>query len=242
MNANNQKSSILSVVIPVHNEEATIESLLKKVAEVIKTSSLNCEVIVVNDRSSDKTVEILSALAQSGCIKLINSVYEKGKGGALRSGFDVASGEYYVMMDGDGSHRPEDLPAMFEAVQKTQGLVIASRIYGGSQEFTRIRAFGNILFTWMVGCIHNRYLSDALNGYKAFHRDIYKKFVYSATGFEIEIELLCNTLRLNRSITEIPSQELRRQGGDAKSKVVKDGFRFLFRIILEKFRSPKRID
>ncbi|PIQ86815.1 MAG: hypothetical protein COV74_03000 [Candidatus Omnitrophica bacterium CG11_big_fil_rev_8_21_14_0_20_45_26] len=231
----------VSVVIPVFNEAGAVGTVLDAVIQSLKTIKQTCEIIVVNDWSTDGTAEKVNEYAKQGSVKLINSTYQRGKGGALRSGFDQAVGQCLIMMDGDGSHQAVDLPKLITEQRRTGGLVIASRIYGGSQEYTRIRAFGNILFTWLFGCIHGRYLSDALNGYKAFENDIYRSFEYSAAGYEIEIELLANTLRLGRQITEIPSMELVRQAGHAKSKVIKDGFRFLWRIINEKFRVPKRL-
>ncbi|MBI4309082.1 MAG: glycosyl transferase, partial [Candidatus Omnitrophica bacterium] len=120
--------------------------------------------------------------------------------------------------------------------RRHQGLVVASRITGGSEEYTRVRAFGNIVLTWFFGFVHGRYLSDALNGFKIFHRDIVQRFPYTSDHFEIEIELLVNALRLGRPITEIPSRERSRLAGRLKSSVVKHGLLFMSRIVYEKFR------
>jgi CDP-paratose 2-epimerase len=226
----------VSIVIPARNEAACLEAVLDEINVVLATSSYRYEVIVVNDRSSDRTVEIAQ---QYPFVKVIDSVYPPGKGGALRSGFDVAQGEYLLMMDADFSHNAADIPSLVEEVMRHKGLVLGSRITGGSEEYTRVRAFGNIIFTWFFGFVHGRYLSDALNGFKIFHRDIYQAFIYSASGFEIEIELLANTLRCNRTITEVPSRERMRLDGRLKSSVVRDGMRFLLRIIMEKFRKPQ---
>ena len=223
----------VTVVIPAYNEEEVIGSVLRGVCDAASKMLESCEVIVVNDRSTDRTSQIVKEFPE---IILLTSTNPRGKGGALRMGFEAAKGKCIVMMDGDGSHQAADIPKLAQEALKTKGLVIGSRIYGGSQEYTRIRAFGNIFFTWLFGLVHGRYLSDALNGFKAFDRDVYRKFYYSSSGFEIEIELLVNTLALGRSITEVPSMELKRQGGRVKSRVLKDGFKFLFRIIQERFR------
>lgn len=235
---NQMETPAISIVVPAYNEEEVIGNVLREICYVTSKMSQKCEIIVVNDRSKDGTAGVVRQFSAQGVI-LIDSKNPQGKGGALRSGFDAARGECIVMMDGDGSHQAVDIPKLTDEVFRTKGLVIGSRIYGGSQEYTRVRAFGNILFTWMFGFFHGRYLSDALNGFKAFHRDIYQKFLYSSNGFEIEIELLVNTLALQRSITEVPSMELSRQGGEVKSRVVRDGFRFLWRIIQERFRKRK---
>lgn len=230
----------VSVVIPAHNEESTISSVVEGVFKVTRTMSEKVEVIVVNDHSTDRTREIVQELERDHPVVLVDSESSRGKGVALRAGFEVAKGKCLVMMDADGSHQAVDIPKLVDEQKKTNGLVIGSRIYGGSEEYTQIRAFGNILFTWLFGMIHGRYLSDALNGFKAFSADIYREFKYTSKSYEIEIELLVNALALGRRITEVSSLELARQGGEAKSRVVRDGFRFLWRIIVEKFRPRRR--
>ena len=231
-----QRKIDVSIVIPAKNEEACLGSVLNEIRLFLQSSSYRFEVIVVNDRSTDRTPEMAQ---QYPFVKLIDSRYKPGKGGTLRSGFDLAEGEYIAMMDADFSHDVFDLSYMIDEVRRHKGLVVASRIIGGSEEYTRIRAFGNIMLTWFFGFLHGQYLSDAINGFKVFHRDIYSEFEYSANGFEIEIELLVNTLRLNRQITEISSRERARLNGRLKSSVIKDGTRFALRIIMERFRWSK---
>ncbi len=229
----------VSIVIPAHNEEGALPKVLDELAQLIDQSSYRLEVIVVDDRSSDGT----SAVArQYPFVRLVSSHHPPGKGGALRSGFEAAKGVYLAMMDADYSHKAVDLLAMIEEVRHHQGLVVASRITGGSDEYTRVRAFGNIVLTWFFGFIHGRYLSDALNGFKIFHRDVFNKFVYTSDAYEIEIELLVNTLRLKRPITEISSHERARVAGKAKSSVIRHGTLFASRILYERFRRVIRRD
>ena len=141
------------------------------------------------------------------------------------------------MMDADYSHRAEDLPALLQALDAGAGLVIASRIHGGSDEYTSVRAFGNVILTMFLGIFLGRYLSDALNGYKAFRREVFEDFRYTSTAFEIEIELIANALRKGYSVVEVGSHERARLAGQAKSRVVRHGTRFLIRIIWEWMRN-----
>lgn len=234
---NEARDSIdVSIVIPAKNEEASLSAVLDEVSSFLMSFAHNAEVIVVNDRSTDKTVEIAR---EYHFVKVVDSQYNPGKGGALRTGFDMAQGKYIVMMDADFSHEIFDLTFMLDEVRKHNGLVVGSRIIGGSEEYTRVRAFGNVILTWFFGFLHGRYLSDALNGFKIFHRDVYKCFEYTSDAYEIEIELLVNTLRLNRLITEVSSRERARMAGEAKSSVIRHGTLFMSRIIFEKFRKPK---
>ena len=89
----------------------------------------------------------------------------------------------------------------------------------------------------MVGLAFGRFLSDALNGFKAFRRDVFQSFRYTSKNFEIEIELLANTLRKGYQVVEVSSHERARQGGEAKSRVIRHGTGFLVRIIGEWMRN-----
>ncbi len=223
----------ISIVIPARNEEETIVKVLDDIRETFSNFKYPYEAIVVDDHSVDKTAAVAR---EKGAIVIQNNG-DSGKGNALKLGFKKAEGEYIVMMDADYSHRAEDMPLFIEQLERGAGLVIGSRILGGSEEYTRIRAFGNIFLTWMFGLLMGRYLSDALNGYKAFVRELVTQHNYTSNNFEIEIEIVANALKSGMRIVEVPSHERIRGGGEAKSKVVKDGFKFLSRIIIEKIKS-----
>jgi glycosyltransferase involved in cell wall biosynthesis len=226
-----------SIVIPIKDEESAIGVVLERLRKATSAvESIEFEVLVVDDGSVDRGPEI----ARSYGARVIENPAPHGKGAALRRGFSAASGDVIVMMDGDDSHRPEDLGAFLEALAQGASLVIGSRIFGGSEEYTALRAFGNIVLTYAFGVLHGRYLSDALNGYKAFRREVYTSFDYTSTAFEIEIELLVNTLRLGGAIVEIPSHERARAGGRSKSSIVRHGSRFLARIVYERLRHASR--
>jgi hypothetical protein len=117
------------------------------------------------------------------------------------------------------------------------GLVIGSRVVGGSEEYTPIRALGNVFLTYAVGLFLGRYLSDALNGFKAFRRDVFDDFHYTAAKFEIEIELIANALRKGHRVVEVMSHERARAGGEAKSRVIRHGTLFFWRVFTEWLRN-----
>ncbi len=212
------------------NEENNIGHLIDDIFSVTKKmNDYEFEIIVVNDHCKDRTPQV----AESKNAKVINNLRKSGKGYALITGFEGALGEYFIMMDADYSHRAEDIPLFVKALEDGAGLVIGSRIYGGSEEYTRIRAIGNILLTLIFGIFHGRYLSDALNGFKAFRSDIFRRYKYTSRDFEIEVELLVNTLRSGMNIVEVPSHERVRKSGESKSKIIKHGIKFFNRIVKE---------
>jgi glycosyltransferase involved in cell wall biosynthesis len=228
----------LSVVIPARNEAANMARVLEDLnATIASLRGHKVEVIVVDDGSTDDTASIAASM---GALVIRNTSRRHGKGVALRLGFDAASGDLLAMMDADYSHRAEELPRFLDALQDSSvGLVIGSRVIGGSEEYTHIRALGNVFLSATLGLCTGRYLSDALNGFKVFRRSIYREFPFNAPNFEIEIEIIANTLRSGYRIIEVLSHERARAGGEAKSRVVRHGTRFLLRILFEGARGVK---
>jgi glycosyltransferase involved in cell wall biosynthesis len=228
----------LSIVIPAKNEEETLGKVLEDLNRMIPTlHGWDIEVICVDDRSTDQT----AAIARSFGAKVIQNKRSSGKGLALRAGFEASTGDYILMMDADYSHRPEDIPSFLNAMHDGVGLIIGSRVFGGSDEYTHVRALGNVFLSATLGLCTGRYLSDALNGYKLFRRDVFKDFLYTSKAFEIEIEIIANTLRKGYKIVEVVSHERARAGGEMKSRVVRHGTRFLLRILWEGMRGVKPI-
>ncbi len=226
----------LSVIIPAKDEATTLGNVLHDLYQTLPLlPGCDCEVIVVDDHSTDET----AAIARVFGARVVTNAGKPGKGMALRAGFAAAQGDILVMMDADYSHRAEDLPLFLEALKDGVGLVIGSRVIGGSEEYTHIRALGNVFLSAALGLCTGRYLSDALNGYKVFRRDVFSDFRYSSKAFEIEIEIIANTLRKGYRIVEVSSHERARAGGEAKSRVIRHGTRFLCRILWEGLKGVK---
>ena len=118
------------------------------------------------------------------------------------------------------------------------GLVIGSRVFGGSTNILTSARSETLLLSGALGLSVGRYLSDALNGYKLFRRDVFTSFEYTSRMFEIEIEIIANAMRKGYRVVEVVSHE-RRAGGEMKSRVVRHGTRFLMRIIWEGIRGVK---
>ena len=227
----------ISVVIPARNEEANLAMVLDDLNATIKRMpGHQVEVVVVDDHSTDGTADI----GRSHGARVVANPGQGGKGMALRLGFTSATGDILAMMDADYSHRAEELPRFLEALEEPSvGLVIGSRVVGGSEEYTHIRALGNVFLSATMGLCTGRYLSDALNGFKVFRREVFADFKYTSRAFEIEIEIIANTLRKGYRVVEISSHERARAGGEAKSRVIRHGTRFLMRILLEGMRGVK---
>jgi glycosyltransferase involved in cell wall biosynthesis len=226
----------LSVIIPAKDEETTLGRVLEDLNKTIPMlESYEVEVICVDDHSRDQT----AAVARSFGARVVENKRKPGKGHALCTGFEAADGDLLMMMDADYSHRPEDMPDFLNAMREGIGLVIGSRVFGGSEEYNHVRALGNVFLSGSLGLCTGRYLSDALNGYKLFRRDVFTDFLYTSRMFEIEIEIIANTLRKGYRVVEVVSHERARAGGEMKSRVVHHGTRFLARILWEGFKGVK---
>jgi len=226
----------LSIIIPARNEEVTLPQVLDDLNKVVPTlAGYTVEVLVVDDRSTDRTAEI----ARSKGATVVANPRTSGKGHALRAGFEAAKGDLLLMLDADYSHRAEEIPIFLAAMKDGVGLVIGSRVVGGSEEYHHVRALGNVFLSATLGLCTGRYLSDALNGFKLFRRGVFYDFTYGSQNFEIEIEIIANTMRSGQKIVEVSSHERARAGGEMKSRVVRHGFRFLFRILYEGLRGVK---
>ncbi len=227
----------VSIVIPARNEEANLAMVLDDLhATLRKLPQYEFEVLVIDDHSTDRTREVSEAHGA----RVVSNPGQNGKGMALRLGFQTATGDLIAMLDADYSHRAEELSRFLEQfADDSVGLVIGSRVVGGSEEYTHIRALGNVFLSATMGLCTGRYLSDALNGFKVFRRDVFTDFVYTSRMFEIEIEIIANALRKGYRVVEISSHERARAGGEAKSRVVRHGTRFLLRILYEGMRGVK---
>ncbi len=224
---------LVSIIIPARNEEETIGHVLLDVQKTIRRlQQYHFEVLVVNDHSADKT----AAIAKAHSATVVENLKRSGKGNALVSGFNAARGNIIIMMDADGSHIASEIPLFLERLERGCGLVVGSRTLGGSEEYTPIRAFGNVLITFTFKICFAVTCTDILNGYKAFKKEVIQNHRFTSRGFEIEIELAAEALRRGFRICEVVSHEKARAGGQMKSMALRQGFWFLLKILTERVR------
>jgi glycosyltransferase involved in cell wall biosynthesis len=220
----------VSIVIPAKNEEETIGRVMDEINDFVsKNRKYAFETIVVVDSETDKTVPVAR---DKGARVVINS-HSSGKGRALDFGFKNCTGDVIVMMDGDCSHNPYEMELFFKAIEDGADFVVGTRALGGSSEYEIIRLFGNTNLTALFCFLFWVMKTDALNGYKAFLREIVDGYTCKAKGLNIEIELLARALKLGYKTAEVPSHENERAGGVRKSRTLFHGFEILFSIITE---------
>lgn len=223
----------VSIVIPARYEEETIAPVLDEINRTIASlKSYAFEVLVVVDHPDDPTVRA----AESRNAKVLLNDKLRGKGNALYYGFRNSTGDVIAILDADGSHNPSDLGLFLAEIDKGAGLVIGSRVLGGSSDHNVIRLFGNALFTVLFSILFSTTIMDTLNGYKVFVRDAVTGYKPRTAGLDVEIEIVSRAVCKGLRLVEVPSHENRRAGGKMKSRAIRDGFLILRACLREGLR------
>lgn len=216
----------VTIVIPAHNEEVSLPKLLPRLVK------LGYKIIVVDDGSTDNTYEI----AKKYC-EVIKNRRRCGKGCALRKGFNNAKTDIIVMMDADLSHNPLEIKKLVQPLLDNDkvGVVIGSRTLGGSEEYTYSKTLGNLVITTFFNIFFGTRLTDSINGFKAFRKNITNNL--RCNGFNIEIEILGNCIRKGYFIMEVPSYEIARRSGKSKLNKILDAFLWLRQVVIEVYKT-----
>lgn len=221
----NKSNSLISVIIPALNEEGSIGHVIDDVGRVLSDERCKFEIIVVSGRSTDRT----SAVAKQKGAIVIEDTNDLGKGYSIRKGLKICRGDIVVLMDGDGSHVPDEIPLMLKELDEGCDVVIPSRFLGGSDDMTPIVSIGNRLLTIIFNLLFPRrkFITDSLNGFKAFKREKFDNISFVSNGTEVEVEFLAKSLINGHRVVEIPGFERRRISGIAKGDSFHAGWKCL---------------
>lgn len=218
----------IEVIIPTLNEEKNIGKVIERVFMYAD------KVLVVDGNSTDRTID---RAKETGAEIIIQK--NKGKGSALKEAFNDCEGEIVIILDGDGSMRPEEIPIFLKGLQSGADIVKGSRfIYsGGSKDITALRRFGNTVFVFLINLIWSSRYTDICYGYMAFKKDSIKKIgpLLRSKDFEVETEIIIKAKKNGLKIVEVPSLELKRLFGESKLSTFRDGFKILLTIFREIF-------
>jgi len=221
----------VSVVIPTLNEERCIAWVLERLPDIVS------EVILVDGRSTDRTIEIARAIRPD--LKLVLE-QAPGKGAALRAGFAAATGDYIVMLDADGSMHPDEIERFVNALQDGLEFVKGSRFVegGGTADMSLIRRLGNGALRTAVNRLYRTNLSDLCYGFIAFRRDRLSTLRLHSDGFEIETEMTVRAVTASLQIGEVASYEAPRRYGESNLHAWRDGRRVLRTLLRERLVLP----
>ncbi len=226
----------LSVIIPVYNEKKTILEILKKISDV----PVEKEIIIVDDKSTDGTTEILKGLIKSklpaevehGNLKIVFKEKNEGKGSAIREGLKYVKGDYVVFQDADLEYNPLDYVRMLEPIVKGKTEVVyGSRFLSKGNRFLPLSFFANKFLTLLVNILFHSRLTDMETCYKLCPSDLLMSLDLRANGFEIEVEMTCKILKKRFEICEIPIRYISRDVAFGKKIGFKDGLKAIASII-----------
>ncbi|OGY47276.1 MAG: glycosyl transferase [Candidatus Buchananbacteria bacterium RIFCSPHIGHO2_02_FULL_38_8] len=223
----------ISIVVPVYNEKNYIRQVLDRL-EKVSFSSLDKEIIIVDDGSTDGTKEILESFEDS--FKVIYHNKNCGKGAALKTGFKNSSGEIIVIQDADLEYNPSEIKDLIQSIVKGEvSVVYGSRMNGNNPIGHRRYYLGNLLISWVTNLLYGSKLSDVETCYKVFDRKVLDKINLEQNDFGFEAEFTAKVLKNHFSIREIPISYSPRNFTEGKKINWYDGLKAIFLLIKYRF-------
>lgn len=226
----------LSVIIPVYNEERTVAELLKRVIK-ISFGGLKKEIIVINDGSTDKTLEKIKLIKR---VKIINKRKNEGKGAAIRDALRVAKGDVIVIQDADLEYDPSEYKLLLSPILESKADVVYGSRFVGNQPH-RVLYFwhfvGNSILTLLSNALTNMNLSDMETCYKAFTKNVSKKLDLKENRFGFEPEFTIKVSRMGCKVYEVGVSYSGRSYEEGKKVNWRDGLWALWCLIKYKIFS-----
>lgn len=209
---------LLSVVMPVYNEQAT----LRDIVAAVRAVPLRKELILVDDGSKDDSRAILSELSALPDVRVVLHDVNRGKGAALRTGFAAARGDVVIVQDADLEYDPADYPELLAPIRAG----VADVVYGsrylvdprdpGRERDAFVHYFGNRLLTWFSNVCTGLNLTDMETCYKCFRREVLRDVVIESRRFTVEPEFTAKIARLPVRIHEVPIRYRGRKFSEGK--------------------------
>jgi glycosyltransferase involved in cell wall biosynthesis len=220
----------LSIVIPVFNEEAHVEEIVR----VVQSVSIEKELIIVNDGSLDASDQVIreKILPHYGNITYLVHPQNRGKGAAIRTGIDAVRGDFALIQDADLEYDPKDYPALLAAFSDPAvQIVYGSRFLSGKKVTNIFHYLVNRFITETGNVLFGGRLTDLETCYKMFRSEILKDLGLISTGFEIEAEITCKALKKRLKIVEVPISYRGRNYEQGKKITWVDGIKAIWTLL-----------
>jgi glycosyltransferase involved in cell wall biosynthesis len=219
----------LSIIIPAFNEQETISEVVERIYAA--NFNLDFEIIIVNDGSTDSTLEkIIEVQKNRSQVKLVSYDQNRGKGYAVRQGLSHSTGDIIAIQDADLEYDPRQMPRLLEPIlEKRTDIVYGSRFLMQGTRNWRIahHYMGNRFLSFMANILYGYSLSDIETGYKIFTKEVKESLELTLDDFGFEVEFLANAWRGNFRIVEMPISYEPRFWKQGKKINWKDGVKAL---------------
>jgi len=231
------KKSLIAIILPTLNEEQAIGKVIDEIPySKFDESQYKVDVIVVDGKSNDRTVEIAKSKGA-----LIITEPRRGKGRAIITAFKSINADYFFFLDADYTYPAIYIPEMLKLLEQGHPIVIGTRLKGKRQKgaIRLINIVGNHILTFMASFLYRNRISDLCTGYWGLRGDIAKTLDLKTEGFQIEAELYIELSKRGYPISDIPIY-YRKRTGKAKLSVYKDGFKIGWLLISRCFSRSLR--
>lgn len=219
-------SQLTTVIIPLYNESETILELLEK----LHALTINIEIILVDDGSTDSSYELVKSLNHPE-IRLLYHSKRTGKGAAVQTGLQAASGDIIVIQDADLEYDPNDIAPLVKMIESGQARVVYGVRDLSSQKM--IIHLGNRFLTWVTNTLYGCSIRDMTSCYKVMSRDLMNQLQLESKGFSLEAEITSKLFRLGCSIAELPISYTPRYTN--KKLKIRDGWPILWTLLRIRF-------
>ncbi len=223
---------LLSVLMPVYNEERT----LRRVVAAVRAVDIDKEIILIDDGSRDGSGALIDGLADGERVRVYHHPHNMGKGAAVRTAIGHARGRIVLIQDADLEYDPNDYAALVAPIEEGKAdVVFGSRAFSSHTAYSFWFVMGNKLVTLATNILYNCYISDMETCYKAMRREVAQKLTLRSRGFEIEPEITAKLVKAGHRIYEVPISYAARSREEGKKLTWTDGLKAIRTLLRYRF-------
>jgi glycosyltransferase involved in cell wall biosynthesis len=226
----------LSVLIPVHNEEATIDEVIAQV-RAVDLGDIERELVIIDDASTDSSPAKLAAYAGQPDVRVLRHPANRGKGAALRTGLAEATGDIVIIQDADLEYDPGDYPRLIEPITSGRAdVVYGSRFAGTVKNMAPANLMANKILAWTASLLFGRRITDEATCYKVFKTEELRSFDLKCERFEFCPEVTAKALRRGCRLVEVPITYEARTVEAGKKIRATDGLEAIWTLLRYRFK------